>query len=266
MILYVNANAARDGIGTKEFPFRKINDAAKIAKPGDVVSVAPGTYREYVDPVSGGTEENRITYVSEEPLGAIITGGEVAKGWKQYEGNVWVYRVDNGVFGDFNPYTTLIMGDWYSGDFVFHTGMVYLNDVMMYEAITLEECIKGEVHLPSWEQDKSIYKWYTEQDTETNETVIYANFQGADPNVENVEINVRRTCFMPSKTGVGYITLRGFNVNKAATNWAPPAAYQEGMIGPNWSKGWIIEDCEVWGSRCSGISGYCGLPLGNGGD
>ena len=254
MILYVNANAARDGIGTKEFPFRKINDAAKIAKPGDVVSVAPGTYREYVDPVNGGTEENRITYVSEEPLGAIITGGEVAKGWKQYEGNVWVYRVDNGVFGDFNPYTTLIMGDWYSGDFVFHTGMVYLNDVMMYEAITLEECIKGEVHLPSWEQDKSIYKWYTEQDTETNETVIYANFQGADPNVENVEINVRRTCFMPSKTGVGYITLRGFNVNKAATNWAPPAAYQEGMIGPNWSKGWIIEDCEVWGSRCSGIS------------
>lgn len=254
MFIYVNANAAHDGIGTKDFPFRKINDAAKIAQPGDVVSVAPGVYREYVDPVNAGTEEARITYVSEEPLGAIITGGEVAKGWKQYEGNVWVYRVNNGVFGDFNPYTTLIMGDWYSGDFVYHTGMVYLNDMMMYEAVTLEECIKGEVHLPSWDQKNSIYKWYTEQDTETNETVIYANFQGADPNVENVEINVRRTCFMPSKTGVGYITLRGFNVNKAATNWAPPAAYQEGMIGPNWSKGWIIEDCEVWGSRCCGIS------------
>ena len=26
------------------------------------------------------------------------------------------------------------------------------------------------------------------------------------------------------------------------------------MIGPHWSKGWIIEDCEVSDSRCSGIS------------
>ena len=26
------------------------------------------------------------------------------------------------------------------------------------------------------------------------------------------------------------------------------------MIGPHWSKGWVIEDCEVYGSRCCGIS------------
>lgn len=41
---------------------------------------------------------------------------------------------------------------------------------------------------------------------------------------------------MPSKTGVGYITVSGFVVTKAATTWAPPAAYQDGMIGPHWSK------------------------------
>ena len=43
-------------------------------------------------------------------------------------------------------------------------------------------------------------------------------------------------------------------MKQAATTWAPPTAYQEGMIGPHWSKGWIIEDCEVSDSRCSGIS------------
>jgi hypothetical protein len=59
---------------------------------------------------------------------------------------------------------------------------------------------------------------------------------------------------MPSRTGVGYITFSGFNVNKAATTWAPPAAYQDGMIGPHWSKGWIIEDCEISNSKCCGIS------------
>lgn len=26
------------------------------------------------------------------------------------------------------------------------------------------------------------------------------------------------------------------------------------MIGPHWSKGWIIEDCEISNSKCAGIS------------
>ncbi|MBR2529318.1 MAG: right-handed parallel beta-helix repeat-containing protein [Blautia sp.] len=254
MIIYVNGSAEKDGNGSKERPFCRINEAARIARPGDEVRVAPGIYREYVDPVNAGTEEARITYVSEVPLGAVITGAEELKGWTLYEGNVWTARVDNGIFGSFNPYKEHIQGDWYNGPFVFHPGAVYLNGEMLYEAVTLEECVKGEKYLPSWEPERSIYKWYTEQDENTNETVLYANFQGADPNRENVEINVRRNCFMPSKNGVGFITLRGFTVTKAATTWAPPAAYQDGMIGPHWSKGWIIEDCEVSYSRCCGIS------------
>ena len=35
----------------------------------------------------------------------------------------------------------------------------------------------------SWDQEATLYKWYTEQDGDT--TVIYANFQGADPNQED---------------------------------------------------------------------------------
>ena len=252
MIYYVNAAAAREGDGSKERPFRRINEAAKVAAPGDEVLVAPGIYREYVDPVNGGTEDARITYRSEQPLGAVITGAEPVDSWEPYQGNVWVCRIDNGVFGSYNPYTTFVGGDWYFAPVIRHTGAVYLNDRQLYETQTLEECIKGEVYTPSWDHDFSIYKWYTEQ--EGNTTVIYANFQGHNPNEENVDINVRRNCFMPSKTGVDYITFSGFNVNKAATTWAPPAAYQDGMVGPHWSKGWIIEDCEISNSKCCGIS------------
>ena len=252
MIFYVNAAAAREGNGSKEMPFKHINEAAKVAGPGDEVLVAPGIYREYVDPVNGGTEDARITYRSEQPLGAVITGAEPVDTWEPYQGNVWVCRIDNGVFGNYNPYTTFVGGDWYFAPVVRHTGAVYLNDRQLYETETLEECIKGEVYLPSWDHDFSVYKWYTEQDGDT--TVIYANFQGHNPNEEKVDINVRRNCFMPSKTGVDYITLSGFDVNKAATTWAPPAAYQDGMVGPHWSKGWIIEDCEISNSKCCGIS------------
>ena len=61
MVIYVDANAARDGNGSKELPFKRIGDAAQTAQPGDDVVVRPGIYREYVDPKNSGTPEARIT-------------------------------------------------------------------------------------------------------------------------------------------------------------------------------------------------------------
>ena len=88
MKIYVNVNAGHDGNGTEQMPFRHINDAAKIAQPGDEVWVAPGVYREYVDPVHAGREDARITYRSVEPLGAVITGAERIQSWVPYKENV----------------------------------------------------------------------------------------------------------------------------------------------------------------------------------
>ncbi len=253
MIYHVSAAAARGGDGSERRPFQTISEAALIARAGDEVLVAPGVYREYVNPANGGTDsEHRITYRSAVPLGAVITGAEPVKDWRHWEGEVWVARVPNGIFGSYNPYTTVIRGDWYSSPNPVHTGEVYLNGKSMYEVFSLEEVTHPQIYRGSWEPEATLYQWYTEQNDGV--TVIYANFQGADPNRENVEINVRRNCFYPDRTGVNYITLSGFVVKQAATTWAPPTAYQEGMIGPHWSKGWIIEDCEVSDSKCSGIS------------
>ena len=133
-----------------------------------------------------------------------------------------------------------------------HTGEVYLDGKSLYEMDSLEAVLDPKVFAASQEPEASLYQWYTCQ--EGGDTLIYANFQGADPREHLVEINVRRNCFYPSRTGIGYITLSGFTVRQAATTWAPPTAYQEGMVGPHWSKGWIIEDCEISDSKCCGIS------------
>lgn len=251
MQYYVDANVAFSGNGSKEKPFLTMQEAADIAMPGDEVLVFPGIYREYVHPVHAGLEDARITYRSITPLGAVITGGEKLTGWSHYEGNVYTASVSNEIFGDFNPYTTYVYGDWYFAGKTKHTGAVYLNDRMLYEAATLQECIEGKVYECSWEPEASKLKWFSEQKDER--TIFYANFGGLDPNRENIEMNVRQQCFVPAETGIGYITVSGFTVTKAATNWAPPAAYQNCMIGPHWSKGWIIEDCEISNSKCSGI-------------
>lgn len=254
MQIYVNVNAARGGNGSKESPFKAINDAARIATAGDEIIVAPGIYREYVNPRNAGREDARITYRSEVPLGAVITGAEVVTDWKKYEGTTYVTRIDNSVFGAYNPYIQEVEGDWYFANNHIHTGNVFVNDRMFYETQSLEECLAGEVYAPSWEPEYSVYKWFCEQDKEKNETVIYANFKDMKPEEQKVEITVRRNCFLPSEKYISYITLSGFTVCKAATTWAPPAAYQDGMIGAHWSKGWIIEDCDISGSKCCGIS------------
>ena len=251
-VYYVDINAPVNGNGSRKRPFRHINDAARVALPGDEVVVLPGIYREYVNPIHAGTEEAPIIYRSEKMLGAVITGAEILTGWTRVEKDVWTAWVDNGVFGNYNPYTTFVYGDWYFAPKVRHTGSVFLNDRMMYETVSLEECLAGEPDPYAWKAEESRYKWFSKQ--EGDKTVFFANFRGKDPNQEKVEIAVRRNCFLPDKTGVNYITVSGFEITKAATTWAPPAAYQDGMIGPHWSKGWVIEDCEISNSRCCGIS------------
>ena len=253
MKYYVSASVYRSGDGSERYPFKTIREAAKLAVPGDEVIVGPGTYHEYVDPANAGLPDARITYRSVKPLEAVITGAERVTGWEPYEGDTWVVRIGNGLFGDYNPYTIPVAGDWYFATDPVHTGEVYLNDVALYEVMSLDEVLDPKPFAMSWEPDEiTIRKWFTTQDGE--DTLIYANFGGKDPNKECVEINVRRNCFYPSKEGVGYITFSGFKVTKAATQWAPPTAYQDGMVGPHWSKGWIIEDCEISHSRCSGIT------------
>lgn len=249
---YVDANAPFDGDGSIRRPFKRIQEAAKIALPGDEVVVSPGVYREAVHPKHAGTEQERIVYRSEVPLGAVITGAEELTGWTHFKGDVWTASVDNGVFGDYNPYTTFVCGDWYFAPTVRHTGSVYLDDRMLFETVTLEECEAGQPDPFAWNDEESSWKWYAVE--KEGRTVFYVNCHGEDPNTHKVEIAVRRNCFMPEENGIGYITVSAFAIEKAATTWAPPAAYQDGMIGPHWSKGWIIEDCEISNSRCCGIS------------
>ncbi|MCR5251834.1 MAG: right-handed parallel beta-helix repeat-containing protein [Lachnospiraceae bacterium] len=254
MIYHVDRNAAANGDGSREHPFRKIGEAASIASPGDEVLIHPGIYREDVNPLNAGTEKKPIVYRSAERRKAVISGADVFNTWEHYQGDVWLLKIPNSHFGSYNPYKTYVSGDWLNITVPVHTGEVYINDRSLYERDSLEKVLSPAYYDQSWERDFTLHCWYTCQSDEEDMTLIYANFQGMDPNREVTEINVRPHCFWPVAEHVNHITVSGLTLTKAATQWAPPTALQEGLIGPHWSRGWIIEDCEISHSKCSGIS------------
>ncbi len=239
--------------GTADHPFKTISRPAALAMPGDTVTVHAGVYREWVDPANGGTEEQRIIYKSAGDGEVVITGAERISEWKAEENDVWSTEVPNSLFSVRNPYEVELSGDWlFDGDLNAHLGDVYLDGKSLYECNSLDDVHKPEIWPEAKYSDDSLLKWYAEVGPHT--TKIWANFGGKDPRQENVEINVRPHCFWPSKPGLNYITVCGFTLRQASPQWAAPTEFQEGLIGPHWSKGWIIENNTISESKNVGIS------------
>ena len=260
-ILHVAVTGSDRADGSAEAPFRTIGRAAQAAMPGDTVAVHEGVYREWVNPPRGGTVDAPITYqAAVGPDGRFervtISGAEVITDWRRHpgaDGRVWFTQVPNALFGERNPYAERIGGDWFFDQVnAWHTGEVYLDGKSMYESGTLGGVEHPEVTPDSFDPEGSLLTWYCEVGDDV--TTVWANFGGADPAAHEVEINARTFVFWPTATGIDHITVRGFTLTKAATQWAPPTALQEGLIGPHWSKGWVIEDNTITDSKNVGVS------------
>ena len=251
---HVSFEGNDNGTGSLSAPFKTIGRAAQAAYPGDVITVHEGVYREWVNPPRGGENDGkRIVYRAAPDERVEIKGSEPVTNWQEAENGVWKVVVPNTFFGDYNPYADLIYGDWFwDQGRKHHTGEVFLNNKSLYEMETLEKVYHPVPNDKIMDVEGSKYTWYCE--TDEKNTTIWANFHQYDPNKELVEISVRKTCFYPEKPGINYITLQGFHISQAATQWAAPTAEQIGMIATHWNKGWIIENNVISNSKCSGIT------------
>ena len=240
--------------GSLQNPLLTINHAITFAVPGDTITVHAGTYREWVKPIRGGESDlKRIVFRAAPGETVEIKGSEIITGWSKEKNGVWKVVIPNSFFGDYNPYQELIHGDWFiDNDRVHHTGEVFINGKSLYEKETLEKVQNPIANNNIADPVGSTYTWYCKSDV--THTTIWANFQGYNPNRELVEISTRKTCFYPEKPGLNYITIKGFHISQAATQWAAPTAEQLGMIATHWNKGWIIEDNIISDSKCNGIT------------
>jgi alpha-L-arabinofuranosidase len=244
MEYHVDANRGIDtNPGSGEAPLRTISAAADRAQPGDTITIHDGVYRERVTPPRGGTSDTeRITYRAASGARPVVTGSEIFSDWRHVDRDVWRLVVPNEVFGDFNPYTEQVFGDWFiPRDRTHRRGMVFLDGKGLAEADSLTGVFAEAV--PAW--------WAT---ISPNSTELVARFPpGVEPNAGAVEISVRPTVFSPTKPHVDFLTVQGLVLVNAATNWVAPTYGQQGLITAYWSRGWIIEDCEIAWSKCVGI-------------
>ncbi len=242
---YVALTGNDSSPGTEQMPFRTIQHAADAAQPGDVITVGAGIYRERVSPPRGGVSDSaRIIYQAAPGDKVIITGSEIITNWTKVQWHIWKAVLPNSFFGDFNPYTNVIHGDWFNSlKQTHHTGAVYINGNWLTEAAARDDVLKPMQH-------QSL--WFSQVDGQN--TTIWAQLKTADPNKGQIEVNARQTVFYPRKTGINYITVRGFTLEDAATPWSPPTAEQIGLIGTHWSKGWIIESNIIRYSMCAGVT------------
>ncbi len=250
---HVSVKGNDNNPGTETQPFRTINHAAQIAVSGDIVSVHGGIYREWVNPKNGGSSDaQRITYRAVPSEKVEIKGSEIIIGWKKEKNGLWKIVLPNSFFGSYNPCADLVEGDWCDNFSKVHTADLFLNGKSLFEVDSLSKAIAPKVFEKTRDKEGSLYTWYCEVGAQ--QTTIWANFQKQNPNKSLIELSTRRTVFYPEKPGINYLTIQGFDISQAATQWGAPTAEQVGMISTHWNKGWIIENNTIHDAKASGIT------------
>ncbi len=215
-----NPHASDTNPGTREFPFKTISRAAEVVKPGDVVIIKAGTYRETVRLKRGGTPQAPITFIA-EPVGkVVIKGSDVVKEWERVRDRLW--KRPNWVLAG-------KLGTETGSSFVFRREQVFYRGKPLKHVERFEEMKAGTFWVDL--KNKSLYVFLPDN---------------GDPNIEEIEVSSRQVLWYGSEL-TPYIHIKGLRFEHCANR------AQRGAIHVESSYGWIIEDCKLEWTNGTGL-------------
>ena len=92
----------------------------------------------------GGTgDNNRIVYRAAAGEKVEIKGSEIISGWQPEAGGIWKIILPNSFFGNYNPCTDLVYGDWCDNFGKSHTADLFINGKSFYETDKIETVINA---------------------------------------------------------------------------------------------------------------------------
>ncbi len=248
-------HASDQNPGTEAQPFRTIQRAADIVRPGQCVLVAGGVYREWVRPRRGGTSRTRmISYQAAPGAEVTIRGSEVVKAtWRQAKAgqHVWTVRLKAADFPHGNPFATPNIGErqfdimpWAEGlrgtkPYSLPCGLVF-QDGRRLRQVETPKALKDEHGAFRVGADGL--------------TLSVHPFDDKDPNNVTMEVTARGQGFAPEAMGLGYIHVRGFIIENMGNVFPMP---QYGALSTTRGHHWVIEENTV--REANGL----GMDVGN---
>ena len=268
----VQAKDADDnGPGTKEHPFRTINHAAQVLKPGERVVIAEGVYREVIRPARGGDgPDEMISYEAAPGAKVVVKGSVVVKDWQPGEGwnfgfdsathkpvKAWDLHLDPALFHDgYNPFEVdNVIGNRYwinyakdnMANYFRRRGLVFVDGHPLEPVETASELAGpsprslnffSEIHWSPLFQEFQPYAgkvWI-----EPNGLTLHIRLANDDdPANHVVEITTAEQVFSPAKRYQSYIRVKGITFMHAGNGFPVP---QRGMASTNRGNHFIFED------------------------
>jgi hypothetical protein len=252
---YVNGSdpkASDQNLGNKDRPFATINRAAQIAELGERVEVAAGVYRERISPARGGQGPARmISYEAAPGAKVVLKGSRIFRAsWvadAAAKNPAWSAKLDPKYFEGYNPFQidNVTARQFEIMDFarpIRGTPPSSLVRGLVFQGGRLLTQVAHRADLPSCE---GAY-WVDRGD----QTLHVRFFGDARPQDAELEITTQETIFAPQQAGLGFIRVKGFEVEQAG---GPFPWEQVGAISTTRGHHWIIEDNTVRWANGVGI-------------
>lgn len=242
-------NASDHNPGTQDRPFRTINRAAQVLKPGERVVVAAGVYREAVRPARGGSAPDRmISYQAAPGARVVIKGSRVLGGdrWRR-RGNAWEAGLRFADFDGPNPFAIPNISDsqfdlmpWaqeWRGKlpYTLSAGLVFQNGRRLTQVASRQELRRAPGAY--WVGDGGAL-------------LCVHPLGGADPGRAVMEITTQRDLFAPVVHGLGYVHVAGLTLEHAGNAFPFP---QFGALSTARGHHWLIEHNTVRQANGVGI-------------
>ncbi len=258
------SNASDDNDGSELYPFKTINKAAQLLKPGERVIIHTGLYRESVSPKFGGSAPNKmISYEAAKGDSVVLCGSvlapaelfEISKGWIFNENVLGQINDSSSLFWQIN-----LNPDWFKGYNPF--GMLNLpNDIEWLDykkakmkayfqrrgLIFIDDNKANQVATPTELSKAPDFSFWVEH----NGLRIHIKLpKDKSPKDCKIELTNVEQVFAPLEYGLGFIQLKGITFRHAGNGFPVP---QRGMVSTSRGHHWIVEDCAFEWANSVGI-------------
>lgn len=270
-----NPMASDNNDGSEDHPFKTINHAAQLVKPGEKIIIHSGIYRELVRPLLGGTgPEKMISYEAATGEKVIIRGSRVITSqWERsIDPNDFENKkaIQNGSLkpGRGNIYskqlwmTTLPESIFENGYFAFHLANATNEEIDLMEwALRWKD--RKPYSLPRgmlFQEGRRLEQLSSFEDlirlpgsfwvAPDGFTVHIHPYGNREPNEETFEAAVQPHIIQPQKEGLGYIRISGLVLEQCANGFLRTGV---GALFTMGGHHWIIENNTVRQINSMGI-------------